>query len=190
MGHRDPHSDRTTDVVQVQDEWPPRALGDERVDDRGHVIEGRSQDSRCRSFAEPDAGVVGRDDMKPILQKRNEIVELVRRRGKTVQQDDRRLRRLPGLAVEEPEALNFGGLEVHRGSFSPHRRSSESKSRFLECTAIQAALTESVNVAAFFLTNSCMLNGVCPVSVNTSSDIRSYRPARCRSAIVTRWFTR
>jgi len=44
---------------------------------------------------------------------------------------------------------------------------------FFECTAIQAALAESVNVAAFFLTNSCMLSGVCPVSANTSSDIRS-----------------
>jgi hypothetical protein len=26
--------------------------------------------------------------------------------------------------------------------------------------------------------------------VSTSSDIRSKRPARCRSAIVARWFTR
>jgi hypothetical protein len=42
-----------------------------------------------------------------------------------------------------------------------------------QCTAIQAALAESVNVAAFFLTNSCMLSGICPVSANTSSDIRS-----------------
>jgi len=30
------------------------------------------------SFAEPQAGVVGRNDMKPITQKRNEVVELVR----------------------------------------------------------------------------------------------------------------
>ena len=44
---------------------------------------------------------------------RNEVVELVRRGGKTVQQDDGRLRRIPGLAVEEPEARNVGGLEVH-----------------------------------------------------------------------------
>jgi hypothetical protein len=89
-----------------------------------------------------------------------------------VQQDNRRLRRLPGLAVKYPEALNIGGLEVRR-DFSPPRRSSEAESRFLECTAIQAALAESVNFAAFFLTNSCMLSGVCPVSANTSSDIRS-----------------
>jgi hypothetical protein len=38
--------------------------------------------------------------------------------GKAVQQDDGRLRRVPGLAVEEPEARNVGGLEVHRVSFS------------------------------------------------------------------------
>src|SRR5207245_7505463 len=53
-------------------------------------------------------------DMKPIRQTRNEVVELVRRRGETVQQDDGRLRRVPGLAVEELEARNVGGLEVHK----------------------------------------------------------------------------
>src|SRR5262245_32958275 len=36
-----------------------------------------------------------------------------RRRGKPVQQDDRRLRWVPGLAVEDPEAYNVGDLEVH-----------------------------------------------------------------------------
>ena len=37
----------------------------------------------------------------------------------------------------------------------------------------QATLADAVNVAAFFLTNSCTLSGPCPVSVRTSSDIRS-----------------
>ena len=37
----------------------------------------------------------------------------------------------------------------------------------------QAAFADAVNVAAFFLTNSCTLSGPCPVSVSTSSDIRS-----------------
>ena len=46
------------------------------------------------------------------------FVELVRRGGKTVQQDEGRLRRFPGLAVKEPEAGNVGSLEVHRISFS------------------------------------------------------------------------
>ena len=56
--------------------------------------------------------------MKPIRQTRDEVVELVRRGGKTVQQDDGRLRRLPGLAIEEPQARNVGRLEVHRSSLS------------------------------------------------------------------------
>src|SRR5207245_10631111 len=99
-----PRSDGAADVVQVQDEWPRRALSDERVDGDGHVVEGRSQDGRVRRLAISHAGVVGRDDMKPIRQTRNEVVELVRRRGETVQQDDGRLRRVPGLAVEELEA--------------------------------------------------------------------------------------
>ena len=37
----------------------------------------------------------------------------------------------------------------------------------------QASFADAVNVAAFFLTNSCTLSGPCPVSVSTSSDIRS-----------------
>ena len=46
-----------------------------------------------------------------------------------------------------------------------------------------------VNAAALFLTNSCTLSGRCPVSISTSSDILSNRPARCRSAIAARWLT-
>ena len=78
------------------------------------AIEGRSQDGRGRRIAVPHAGVVERDDMKPIRQTRNEVVELVRRRGKTMQQDDGRRRRVPRLAVEDPKAGNLGGLEVHK----------------------------------------------------------------------------
>ena len=60
---------RTADVVQVQDERPGRALCDELVDDAGHAVEGRSQDSRVRRLAVPHARIVGCDDMKPIRQK-------------------------------------------------------------------------------------------------------------------------
>ncbi len=35
------------------------------------------------------------------------------------------------------------------------------------------SFADAVNFAAFFLTKSCKLSGPCPVSVNTSSDIRS-----------------
>ena len=54
----------------------------------------------------------------------------------------------------------------------------------------QAAFADALNMEAFFLTNSCTLRGACPVNVSTSSVIRSYRPARCRSAIAARWLTR
>ena len=53
-----------------------------------------------------------------------------------------------------------------------------------------ACFADAVKVAAFFPTNSCTLSGACPVSMRTSSDIRSKRPARCRSPIAARWFTR
>ena len=38
---------------------------------------------------------------------------------------------------------------------------------------VPAAFADEVNVAAFFLTNSCKLSGPWPVSVSTSFDIRS-----------------
>jgi hypothetical protein len=37
----------------------------------------------------------------------------------------------------------------------------------------QATFVDAMNVFALFLTNSCMLSGTRPVSVSTSSDIRS-----------------
>ena len=57
-------------------------------------------------------------------------------------------------------------------------------------TQASFAFAAAVNAAAFFRTNSCTLSGRCPVSVSTSSDSRSKRPARCRSPIAARWFTR
>src|SRR5882672_8668817 len=66
--------------------------------------------------------------MKPIRQTRNEVVELVRGGGKTVQEHDGRLRRVPGLAVEEREARNVGGLGIH-GIISLLQRC---RSRFLD----------------------------------------------------------
>src|SRR6202040_4075736 len=47
----------------------------------------------------------------------------------------------------------------------------------------ETSFAGAVNVAALFLTNSWTVRGSFPVSIRTSSDIRSYRPARCRSAI-------
>ena len=40
-------------------------------------------------------------------------------------------------------------------------------------TQASFAFADAVNVAAFFLTTSCTLSGPCPVSVSTSSEIRS-----------------
>ena len=41
-------------------------------------------------------------------------------------------------------------------------------------TRVSLTFADAVNAAAFFRTNSCTLSGACPVSVRTSSDIRSY----------------
>jgi hypothetical protein len=55
--------------------------------------------------------------MKPIRQKRDEIVELVRRRGKAMQQGDGRPRRIPSLSIEDPKACNIRGLKIHKRFF-------------------------------------------------------------------------
>jgi hypothetical protein len=88
-----------------------------RWNERQEAPPGRLRSPGLPSIQPRQAGVVGRDDMKPIRQTRNEVMELVRRRGKTVQQDDGRLRRVPDLAVEGPKARNVGGLEVHKAPF-------------------------------------------------------------------------
>jgi hypothetical protein len=75
VGRRDAHSDRTAEVVHVQDDGPGRVPSDECVDGPGHVVEGRLQDGRGRRIAVPHAGVVRRDDMKPTREKRNEVVD-------------------------------------------------------------------------------------------------------------------
>jgi hypothetical protein len=45
--------------------------------------------------------------------------------------------------------------------------------RDAQCVCEEASPYDAVNAAAFFLMNSCTLSGPCPVSVRTSSDIRS-----------------
>jgi hypothetical protein len=52
-------------------------------------------------LVDPGLDPAPENSMKPIRQKRNEVVELVRRRGKTVEQDDGRIRRVPGLAPKD-----------------------------------------------------------------------------------------
>ena len=69
-----------------------------------------------------------------------------------MRQDDGQLRQIRGLAVEEPETGNVGGLEVHRISFS-----SVGSPIPIEVAVSQmhSQLAESVNVAVLFLRNSC-----------------------------------
>ena len=45
--------------------------------------------------------------------------------------------------------------------------------RHTTSSGIQTYFAGAVNVAAFLLTNSRTVSGACPVSVNTSSDVRS-----------------
>ena len=63
----------------------------------------------------PMARVVGRDDMKPIRQTRNEVVEVVATsRGSRAAERWSASMGHAGLAAEEPDACNVGGLEVQR----------------------------------------------------------------------------
>ena len=64
-----------------------------------------------------------------------------------------------GLIKQGVESLHPRGHSVLEGATAP--------------TDTQADFADAVNLCAFFLTNSCTLSGPCPVSVSTSSDIRS-----------------
>ena len=93
-------------------------------------------------------------------------------------------------ATAVAELSDLVGLIEKLNHFRPCN-STKSKVRLLNAASedTQAAFADALNVAAFFLTNSCTLSGRCPVSISTSSVILSNRPARCRSAIAARWFT-
>ncbi len=85
------------------------------------------------------------------------------------------MQRLPPRSFLEGQTLRSSCARTHAGAMA--------------FAHAQATFADAVNVAAFFLTKSFTLSGARPVSVRTSSDIRPYRPARCRSAIVATWFT-
>jgi len=91
--------------------------------------------------------------------------------------------------IEKPGSLRSDGVRDHPGmpfTFLRSRRSTSPespscaicKSKVKMCymgasSDNQATFALAANVAAFFLTNSCTLSGPCPVSVSTSSDMRS-----------------
>lgn len=100
----------------------------------------------------------------------------------------------PSSVPIRPRRLSMDGGPAEMNSLYGSMRRSTVISLLAECRKrapeeTQAAFADGVNVAAFFLTNSCTLSGSCPVSVRTSSDVRSKRPARCRSHNAARWFT-
>jgi hypothetical protein len=110
-------------------------------------------------------------------------------------------RRVPHLRPPDPDRGGEASLSRFEGEGSPAPRRDPdlrergrpspvraSPTRWGELA--QAGLADAVNADTFFRANSCMLSGPFPVSVRTASDIRSKRPARCRSAIVARWLTR
>src|SRR6516162_950711 len=89
--------------------------------------------------------------------------------------------RLPGIRFAGCHWNRVGNqsIKICTGSLCPPKMPSpKSKSDFLMrgSADTQASFADAVNVAAFFLTNSCRLSGLCPVSVSTSSDIRSSAP--------------
>src|SRR5262249_9147477 len=65
-----------------------------------------------------ESWVVGREDVEAVGERRDQIAELVRRGGKAAEQQQLRVRRIPGLAVEDRDSLDLCcAVCDHCGSF-------------------------------------------------------------------------
>src|ERR1700730_11722524 len=111
MVHCHAHPYWTAEVGHIDDEMRITETHDKFFDNGRHVVEGGRELVSRRRVAIPHARVVWRHHMEIIGQQRNQISELVRRRGKAVQQKQCWLRLLSCFPVENLDALN-GGVMV------------------------------------------------------------------------------
>ena len=81
----------------------------------GGPVEGVGIRRRIRHVAVAKAGIVHRDDVERVGQRRNEVAVLMRRGREAVQQDELGVAGLAGLAVEDVEPLDLDSSRPHRG---------------------------------------------------------------------------
>ena len=113
MLERQPVADRRAVIHDVHRIAVDAELRQKTVDDVGVMGERVGERLVVGRGAFAEAWIVGRDDVVAIRERRDQIAEHVRRSRKAVQQQhDRRILR-PRLAVEDVDAVDFGGAVVN-----------------------------------------------------------------------------
>src|SRR5918994_7362240 len=88
MAAYDAETDRPAVVLDEETILVKALEGEEALDDLGQTVEAIRPGSGIGSIAQPKAGVVGGQDVKPAGERRHQVSVLVRRSGKPVKQDE------------------------------------------------------------------------------------------------------
>ena len=106
-------ADRGAVVLHVEGVLRQPELLGELVDHLRQVVERVRELVVRRHRAVAVAGVVGRDDVVLVRQRRDQVAEHLRAGREAVEQQDRRGVLRPGLAVEDVQVADLHGLVVH-----------------------------------------------------------------------------
>ena len=113
---RQPPADGRPVVHDVHRETLDAELVEQPVDQFGEAVEGVGESGAIRHVALAEARIVRRDHAVAVGQRRDQVAEHVRGGREAVQQQhDRRVRR-PGLAIEDPHAVDRGGPVMGDGN--------------------------------------------------------------------------
>jgi hypothetical protein len=81
----------------------------EAADDLRQRVEGVGKGGARLDLGQAESRQVGGDEVEAVREQRNQVAEHVAGRGEAVQQQERRLRRVAGLPVENLEAVDVDG---------------------------------------------------------------------------------
>ena len=114
VAREDPKAHRPTVVLHEETEAGEVPLLQEGLHHFGDLVEGVGILRRIRHVAVAEAGIVHRDDVELVGQRRNEVAVLMRRGREAVQQNELGVAGLAGFAVEDVEPLDLAGSRPHR----------------------------------------------------------------------------
>src|SRR5262249_57897905 len=92
--------------VKLDEAYPLK----KRLDGLGRLVEGVRVLAGVRQIGVAEPGIIGRDHVKMVSQRRNEISVLMRRRRKSVQQNEFRQAFITSFPVENVDAVDIDGL--------------------------------------------------------------------------------
>ncbi len=99
MAPHDAIADRAAVVLVVEPEGVEARLLEQALDDLRETVERVLEVLGHVGVTEP--GIVGREDVEAVGERRDQVAELMRRGGEAAEQQQLRVRRISGLAVED-----------------------------------------------------------------------------------------